>query len=169
MFKYFVAVIISLVFCNCFASVFPTVTPELGESEYAIVFAREHLDELLSVCAEDRCHFNSIEKDWLRTLRDLAQNPPVISFKTKYDLGDRRFLRLLIENQLWINKELLWTDSVGEPIAQVAKAVTFWIDVLLENKDIPRLLLAILEYEIESYLVPLPPPPPPELPSHLAL
>ena len=124
--------------------------PNGNETEFAILFARTHLDALLAICAEDKCNFSPLEKDWLRTTRELSQNMPEVVFKNKIDLGARRFLRLLIENQVWINKDLLWSDSKDQPIVQISKAATLWMDILLEDKDISRPVLAILEFELEG-------------------
>ena len=123
-----------------------------GESEYSILFARTHIDDLLAVCAGDQCHFSPLEKDWLRTTRELAQHVPEAIFKTKKELGALRYLRHPIEHQVWFNQDLLWLDAAGSVPFQVSDAVALWMDILLVGKDIPKTELAILEFELAAAL-----------------
>lgn len=122
------------------------------ESQAAVLYAWTHFDELLSACDGDLCHFSALEKQWLVTLRELGKSFPEIIFRTKNDLGERRFLRLPIENQVWINLDLLCQDKENKVALTIADAVSLWMDILLEAKDIPKPILALMEFELEAKL-----------------
>ncbi len=141
------------VFLGQLASAGPIIVGHgAGESEYSILFARAHLDELLSVCSADQCHFSSLEKDWLRTTRELALLAPDAIFKTKDELGDRLFLRHPIEHQVWLNQDLLWLDPSRTVPYQVSDAVILWMNILLVGKNIPKPLLAIMQFDLAAAL-----------------
>ncbi len=143
--------IASLLFQTAYAG--PIIVGQgAGESEYSILFARSHLDDLLSTCAGDKCHFSSIEKEWLKTTRTLAQNPPRAIFKNKATLGNLIYFKHSVENEVWLNQDLLWLDAAGSIPYKVSDGVTLWMEILLKGLDIPDSVLANLQIGLRTSL-----------------
>ncbi len=126
------------------------VRSEAGQSEYSILFARAHLDELLSVCSNDECNLSEDQESWLRTARQLSLNAPKVIFKNKTDLADQKFTKH--DDQVWLNQDLLWLDDAHTIAFQVSDAMVLWLDILLQGKIIPRLELTVLEFEMARVL-----------------
>ncbi len=146
--------ILSAIFLSSFASqAGPIIVGSgAGESEYSILFARTHLDELLSICAEDQCHLNSPQKLWLQRARKLAFLVPEAIFKNSQALGSQIYVRRTRSKEVWFNQDLLWLDPSSSKPYQVSDAVVLWLDILLGDKNISKAELSSLELELGAYL-----------------
>lgn len=122
------------------------------ESEYSILFAKAHLNELLQICQTDECQFSNEQKSWLKLAQSLSQDLPEVIFKNKNDLGTKIFEKHSLESQVWINEDALLTGPEHNRIYTVSDGVLLWLDILFETKNITNNELAILEFELDGFL-----------------
>lgn len=101
-----------------------------GESEFALVFARAHLSELLAHCLGNRCGLDDDEEWVLRRMIHFAPLAPQAIFKTSQELGNRTFV--VRKGEVWFNQDQLWQDAAHTKSYDEAYAATVWMDVLDE-------------------------------------
>jgi hypothetical protein len=103
-----------------------------GQSEFALIFAHQHMAELLRQCLLT-CELGTDEKRFAVDLeKRLVTDPlPQPVFKGKNDLGDVRFRRA--NREVWINQDLLWLDDAKTRALDVAAATSLWLDVVTEG------------------------------------
>ena len=129
-------------FIICF--LFVGVQARASQSSELLLNARVHIKEYLSVCDAQPCQLSYDEKSWLRTTQHLAELIPIPEFKTEIE----------IEKHLFIckSKQIVWINENIASIQKISDAVVVWIEILLADKNISRVALSLLEFELTEKL-----------------
>lgn len=105
-----------------------------GQSEYSIIFARENLPRLFSMCDEGRCQLNANECVSLLQLQQASLQPPKALFKKSQEMGTQLYLLQKQSGEVWFNLDLLWRNAEKNVAYDIPAAAALWADVLGNDK-----------------------------------
>lgn len=112
----------------------PIIVGGAGESEYSVIFARDHLRELLETCLQITCSLNEKQISLLQNLVSISDQAPTPVFKSASDMTE---LFELHGNHVWILRDRLWEDPERTVSLKVGGAVGLWIQILGTIAQIP--------------------------------
>jgi hypothetical protein len=107
----------------------------VGESEYALIFTRNNLPELINSC-KSVCALSAEQKDLLAELAVRGINPPAALFKTKSELGSDVYRLHKSGLEVWFNQDELWLNQEKTAPYSIPYATAVWLDVLSSIKPV---------------------------------
>ncbi len=122
-----------------------------GQSEFSVIFAREHIAEFYENCALV-CGLTADESNVLQDLIATSKKKIRLLFKDSSQMSSKVFLRT--DEGIWINQDLLWLDQDQSKPFDVAEAASLWTDIFnvsgLPVESLKQNLISLLRSDLKA-------------------